>query len=425
MKNKILFAMLCIAVLATGCNTATKTKETTKNTEKVAETETSDLDASSEETTNNDTNSNTPVSPSTELTDDIYSFKFQYNNTLYSLPATYSEFVANGWSCEEEEASTTVKPDLNDVSLILYNNDTETVFYVMLSNFGNSVDSIDNCHVSKIMIRSDSTDSSDTVFLPSGIQLNKSTANDIEKAYGKPTSVYEGTSYTTYTYTLDELSYVELNIDSTTKTLSEINIDNPVAPENLVQSKVSSDTSNMVSEYKAPSAASDDFSSYIIQYDGDLYQFPAPVSAFLDKGWEIDTTNTDSSDPIYCTNSSVNAHDRGWVELKRNNRIIRARVFNTSDSAVTVENSLITLLSTKATDFETVIPMTISKGITVGTSIDDLSKSIEGLNFEKDDYSCYLYPTNGSEFNRFVFNFDRDTQTIASIDIDLSEIEYQ
>ncbi|RDU24344.1 hypothetical protein [Anaerosacchariphilus polymeriproducens] len=421
MKNKILFAMLCIAVLTTGCNGSKKEIETSSQTKDSTSSQTKD--STVKENSLENTKPNTPVKPSPELSDDIYSFKFQYNNTVYSLPAAYSDFVANSWKCEEEYTNAKVKPDLNDISTPLINSNSETRLFAFLSNFGNSVDTIDNCHVSSIIIRSDMFDSSDTIYLPGNIQFNKSTADDIKKAYGTPSSVFEGSRYTKYTYTYDVLSYVDLYIDSTTKTLSEIKIDNPVAPDNIVKKPVSTETPESVSAYTAPKAQSDDFSDYICNYAGDLYQLPAPVSAFIKNGWEIDTTNTDSSDPIECTNSSVNAHDRGWVELKRDNKVIRARVFNSTDNAVTIENSTITMLSSDTSDLDSTIPFTVSKNITLGKSKDELTKALQGLNHEMDDRFCYLYATNGNEYDRYIFILDTETKTIDKIEIDLDEAD--
>lgn len=420
MKNKLLFAMLCIAVLTTGCNGSKKATESSKQTQ-----DSTAKEEHLEDTTNETKNSkpNTPVVPSPELSDDIYSFKFQYNDKVYSLPVAYSDFVADSWKCDEEDANAKVKPDLNEITTNLTKNNSNTRLFAFLSNFGNSVDTIENCHVSSIIVKSDRFDSSDTIYLPGKIQFKKSTADDIKKVYGTPTSVFESSMYTKYTYTYDELSYVELYIDTKTKTLSEIKIDHPVAPENIVKKPVSKEAPDSIRAYTAPKSLSDNFSDYICNYAGDLYQLPAPVSAFIKNGWEIDTTNTDSSDPIACTNSTVNAYDRGWVELKRDNKIIRARVFNYTDQAVTIENSSITMISTDANHLDATIPFITSKNITLGKSKDELANALQGLNYEMDDHRCYLYATEGTEYDRYIFNFDSETKTIDKIEIDLDETE--
>lgn len=42
-----------------------------------------------------------------------------------------------------------------------------------------------------------------------------------------------------------------------------------------------------LNDYVAPDALTDNYADYIFRLDGKLYQFPAPVSSFIDDGWTI------------------------------------------------------------------------------------------------------------------------------------------
>ena len=71
------------------------------------------------------------------------------------------------------------------------------------------------------------------------------------------------------------------------------------------------ETEEIVLEYSIPEQLGDDLRSFIIELEGDLYRLPAPLSAFLENGWEV-TENNEGFIDAYSSSTNV-------LDLTRNN----------------------------------------------------------------------------------------------------------
>ena len=118
------------------------------------------------------------------------------------------------------------------------------------------------------------------VELAGGIQMGVSGLDDIKAAYGDPSDIYEGDLYTKYTYEKDSYEDVELYVYKEDNTLKQVDMKNLVEPEGYDKGTVSDEVPEIVTSYQAPAALGADLLDPQVEYCGDLYTLPAPVSAF-------------------------------------------------------------------------------------------------------------------------------------------------
>ena len=149
-----------------------------------------------------------PALPS--LPEDWRSFSIQINDTVYSLPASLSEFLANGWyikegqdvplqlqgtddpygSCDSERVTLT-NARKQDISVIVYNTTKENIPFTEGT-------------VGTLSAAYDDYDFSGTdLILPGGIRLGWSRQADVMEAYGEPDSSEDDEEYR---YTLSDRS---------------------------------------------------------------------------------------------------------------------------------------------------------------------------------------------------------------------------
>lgn len=75
-------------------------------------------------------------------------------------------------------------------------------------------------------------------------------------------------------------------------TLLQVDIRNFKEPEGFDKGSVSTDVPDIVRNYKAPTALDGDFMEPDVEFMGDFYRLPAPVSAFLSNGWVMKENQT-------------------------------------------------------------------------------------------------------------------------------------
>ena len=84
-------------------------------------------------------------------------------------------------------------------------------------------------------------------------------------------------------------------------------------------------------QYQAPTSIGNNIASGIVEIDGDLYQFPIPVSAFVRNSWQMGSS---------CTPDVPFGSDGGY-ELVRNGRRLDGMAYNTGKSSALLSNCVI------------------------------------------------------------------------------------
>jgi len=148
---------------------------------------------------------------------------------------------------------------------------------------------------------------------------------------------------------------------------------------------VKGEVPSYITDYKAPTALSDDFFDYTVEIQGDLYQIYCPVQEFLDNGWKL--TDNKSTD--------VAAHSMEAYSFSKDNQSLRLYVYNEDDYIQSYENCLVEQVSISCYNDTPDVTMTFSHDITFGMSRDDVEKILTdaGVNYELKEESSYSYIT--------------------------------
>ena len=250
------------------------------------------------------------------------------------------------------------------------------------------------------------------VMLPGNIEVGTATIEDIKAAYGEPSNMYEDDTYTKLTYEKDIYEDITLTVYKETGTLLEVDMRSFVEPEGFDAGTVSGETPSIVTDYQAPTALGEDLMDPVVEFMGDLYQLPAPVSAFEANGWVIQ-------------NAEEGAFAEGggleFIDMMKENQTVRFSVYNLTENAVTLSNCFVTELQFGTYDPE-IIGMKLGGGVTLGASRDDLKAAAEAKGYICEDEEDYLeiYKDENSrldDYLSFWFNSDEDPDKAASITV--------
>lgn len=400
MKKKVLLCFLATMYGLTLFSLSAMASET--ETEAVSE-----ISSETALTTDAETESTSESSNSTsELSDAIYSFQIKINSDIYSFPMSFNDLISMGWEYIDDD-SAELAPNNYSPTERFKLGDLEA--YVTMVNLGINTEPISDCTVAGISIDSfqmaDVTDVA--IELPGGIQYGVSTLDDITAAYGTPSDTYEGDLYTKVSYEKDYYQDVELYVDSETGFLNEISLENMSAEEDAgsdAAADLSDEPTSEVLAYQAPSELGDDFTSFIVEYAGDLYQLPAPLSEFVKNGWTIDTSQSAS----YVAGKSYD-----WVYMSKDNQNYHTIVRNYSPDAAVIENCFVTDVEGNVNS--TNLPITVQKGLTLGLTEAEVVSALEGVDYELEDESETFHyyniksPESSLDYVQIVINTEDDS----------------
>ncbi len=345
-----------------------------------------------------------------ELGDDIYSFSMEFDGQTMKFPMTYQEFTDMGWELSSSEDPDT-KVSTNSYGMLTFNKGASSV-YADVINLGINEVGLEDCLIGGISVDGsyDVDLTAVSVKLPGDIELGKATLDDIKAAYGEPSDTYEGDLYTKLTYEKDSYQEVELSVFKDDNTLKEVDMRNFEEPEDYDKGTVSDEVPDIVTSYEAPTALGDDMMDTAVEYMGDLYSLPAPVSAFTANGWEIQ----DAEDTPYVEGGGI-----AFIDMMKNNQSIHFSVYNETENATALENCFVRELSFATYDPES-IEMKLSGDITLGADKAELIKMADEKGYiseENDDY-LRIYPNKDSKIRNYVefwFNKDEDSNKAASV----------
>lgn len=346
-----------------------------------------------------------------QISDNLYDFQFKIDDTFYQLPMTFDDFTETGWtlssSTDPEESIST-----SSYAITTFNNGKDSLSADMI-NLGINAIPVSQCLVGGISIEGTGFGidlTAKTVELPGGIVMGQSTLDDIIAAYGNPSDTYESDLYTKVSYEQDSYEKVELYVYKEDGTLKEVDMRNYVAPEGFDPGSVSTETPEIVTAYEAPAQLGDDFMEPIVEYCGDLYKLPAPVTAFEANGWVLQ----DVEEGAYVAGSDID-----FIKMSKNNQTVNFTIKNMTGDAVTVENCFVRSLEVGSYDNEA-ITLRLSGDITLGANRGDLMTLADEKGYLYDEEGDYLnvYRDKDTMYDNsitFWFNKDEDAEAAAAI----------
>lgn len=353
----------------------------------------------------------TEAAPAGTLSDNLYDFQIKIGDTVYQIPMTYADFMAQGWTIgsnhsEDETISAnyydliTCTKDSNDISVEFLNLQINEIPLNQTLVGGIRINGVYDLNLDMFPVE-----------FAKGIQMGKSNLQDIEAAYGTPTSVYEGNMYTQYRYEKDTYQEIEFYVYSDDNTLKQVEIQNFTEPEGFDKGSVSTETPDIVTSYVAPTALGEDMLDPQVEFCGDLYSLPAPVSAFLDNGWQF----VDATDDQY-----VDGRGLDHIKMVKDNQTVSFSVYNEIKDAALLKNCFVESLSVGTYDSDA-LSLNISGGISLGTSRADIEAAANAKG-----YICYvndnylsIYKTEDSKYDTKLtlwFNPDADPDKVADIE---------
>ncbi len=347
-----------------------------------------------------------------ELSDDIYSFQLKLDGDIYQFPMSCADFIALGWTYAEDE-DTDISP-YNYSSFRFTKGDLEA--YVDLCNLGLNTMPATQCSVGGMSIDSyQFGDAPETVIeFPRGLTFNVSTLDDVKAAWGEPSDTYESDLYTKLTYEYDLYQSIEFQIDSETGVIDKFDIENLEQEEganDAAAAEVSGEPTEEVLAYEAPTELGDDIRSGIVEFAGDLYQLPAPVSVFIENGFTLKPEDSDS----------VVAGDYfGWFEMIKDGKEFRGTADNLSPNATTIENCFVTKV--EADSYDADLPLALPGGISNHMSVDELMPILETLPYEvssdTDNYTYYTVREEGNSGWSINITVEKEGNTVTSIEFE-------
>lgn len=340
------------------------------------------------------------------LSDDLYSFMFSLNGDIYSLPFSFEELEQNGWDGDDLDENT-LNPNQVSFSSSITNGDYN--MNIAFINLTENVLPFRECNVGRVTFdlwayeRGPGTE----LIFPGGITIGTA-YEDVIATHGEPSDRRETDTFITLTYSPRVYERIEFRIDQETKLVDSLTMQN--YEEREAAPEFEGDLPDSVLAYEEPTDLGDNWRDFIVKLDGDLYQLPAPVAAFIDNGWVIE------GDP----NEMINARSTNVsTRLRLGNQTMRVLIHNYDDMAQPISNGFVT--SVEFSHHFAVLPIELPGGITEDSTIEEVIAAFGEPNREPEESSSFATYRFGPNLREEVtVVIDVETDTIHSIRLEHS-----
>ncbi|MGV8980180.1 hypothetical protein [Clostridium sp.] len=319
------------------------------------------------------------------ISDDLYKYEVLINGIKYSIPSSFSTFEKNKWIGADFDKST-LEPSQYKLE---YPKIGEQTMMIQIANFGIDVSPVSKCDVGGIKIDSLNKNQA-TISIAKGITIG-STYAQVIAAYGKATDEYKSDTMTKLTYKSGTYSSYEISFDTKTKKVYSIELENLVQAEKTTSTAADATVPAVVKNYKAPSSIGTDLFSFQVNYGGNLYKLPIPITELVKNGWVL---QSDSAKVIAAKASAVG------VELRKDNQVLRTQIQNYSDKGEPLKNCFATYV--EYYNNGAVIHLELPKGISEKSTMAQVTAAY-GKPTETEKSSSFTYYTYGKVFEEVVF----------------------
>ncbi len=338
------------------------------------------------------------------MSDELFDFTFELEGVVYQLPCDYECFTNNGWTISSRNVNSDTKIAGNNYDYFDMARDGREITVYSYNASGNAK-SIKDCKIGGIECYvSDNVD----FVIAKGVTPSTG-ADEIKKQFGVPGYSNTGNDYETITYYAEkDSSYncVKFYISNDAR-YSSIDMKNFIESEDD-KTITNAERPDYLNKYKEPTALGKDFKSSVVKIEGDLYQLPAPVSAFIDKGWQITQHSGD-----------VVAGGNDYIYMKKDGKELDLRIVNYAEYQTTVENCAVTKVSVYDGYGTSIIVGSESNNITIGTAKNEVD-TLTGSDFDYYE-GTYSHSYSYSEFDERDFGLDisvdKESGKVSSIDV--------
>lgn len=378
----------------------TETEEESTETEAETETETEETSAPA-----GNAIGETPA----ELSDDLYSFQLQVNDIVYQLPMTYEQFTGLGWTYNDDPNEELTAGRY--MSTQVFTNG-KLKCYAGIANFDVNTKPVKDCYIISLSFETSQVkDTTAVIMLPGGISLGGNYDEAIA-LYGTPTSEYDNeTSRRSASYSQSSNDQIKIeSVYENRDVIGTISVKNMTKPDDFVAGEISSEVPEIVTRYEAPTAMSDDFADFIVEYGGNLYQLPAPVSEFISNGWTIYEDGSETT---------IDGRGGSWVTLMKDNQKLKVIASNYDENATAIENGFVTNIV--ADNYQKKTSLIIARNITIGMTRAELESALSGVEYtmdkESNTSSYYKISPTGSLVDDYDISVSKETDLVTTIDV--------
>ena len=302
--------------------------------------------------------------------DELFQFHVTIGQTEYTVPESFEKFEEMEWNYDGSR-ELTLNPSEYIADEAIYKN--KYLLYVAFANLGYDIVPISQSSIASITFDQIAfKDVNPAITLPGNIAYGKSSYADIIKAYGTPSIEEKQENDIVLTYGEDDFCKVVLTVNEQRDRLTEITLVNFNPEEEALA--IEEQTLDLVKNYKVPKELGNDVQASIVEYDGALYQLPAPVSLFLENGWECAEDGYDA----------VVGRGRTEMHLKKGDYNVKVEVSNYTDEIQYLENCFITWLEADTTKEELDVPIVLPGKITTGMDEEALRKAFGKATYQVD-----------------------------------------
>ncbi len=348
-------------------------------------------DASSPTATENPSDMLPPVYIAPEMSDELFDFTIDMGDGIIQLPCDYSVLSNMGWTISSSGTSDTSKV-LGKETLSFNMSKNGKKIGVMVYNTSGHAREVKDCLVGGIEWDGSITD----IKLAKGITV-LSDVDAIVEAYGAPGYRNDGTDYVSLRYYSDKNNSNGVSFMCYTKAdylkYSSITVINQKESNEKTETKT--ERPEYLSKYVAPSSMGSGFSS-VISVEGKLYELPAPVSEFINDGWNIKESSGD-----------VPAGNTASITLSKGEARLSVIVKNYSEYQVAVENCAVYTVS--VSDYDKV-NVQIALGVDFNSSFDSINSSSDKLDYYEGSYS-HMWSYSEYKERDYSINIDMEKET--------------
>ena len=328
----------------------------------------------------------------------------------YEIPESYADFTALGWVYSGDDTKE-IQPESFSEGEIFEKDGNQIT--VDIANPDTTAKPVAECLIGGIHIDTSTAEGQNIyVGLPNGVTLQQSLMEDVESIYGAPKDRYEADTSVQFTYEYGLYQTITLGFDNETGILYSLDMQNfTTTADAEALDGVSDATTPEVEAYQAPEADSSEINDWTVRFDDVLYHLPVPVSELLDHDWTINTKESDTA---------VLNGKYGYVTLEKGGQKLYCTVHNYGAEATTVRNCFVTSLYG---DLDTTkIPISITNGITLGTSESDfLAKAgdakSEKTEKENSNLTLYTFYSDDEKLDYTEIGIDNDLKLVRSIKV--------
>jgi len=347
-----------------------------------------------------------------EMSDNLFDFTFELEGVVYKLPCKYEDLTKNGWTISSTGYNSDTKISGNSYDSFYMSKDGRKIT-VYSYNMSGNVKPIKDCKIGGV--ECDAYHDVDFA-VAKGITV-KSTVDEIKTAFGVPGYTSNGSDYDSLTYYAQkDSSYnsVKFYVTKDGK-YSTITLKNFIETEDD-KTTTSTERPAYLDEYKAPTAMGKDLKSSVVKIEGDLYQLPCPVSAFIDNGWTVIQQSGD-----------VVAGGKDSIRMEKNGKKLDLSIINYAEYQTTVENCTVYKVYVDNYGTVSIYAGPETSGITIGAAkakVDALVTS--DVNYYEGtynhSYSVSEY-SSSRDFNLSI-NVDKETGKVSSISVSCYTWDY-